>query len=80
MKVPDGLEGVLSVDPDIMHGEICFVGTRVPLTVLLDNLSEGMGIDDFEKYYPSVKRSHVEAIILWENNKILEAVGLKKVS
>ena len=80
MKVPLGLEDVLSIDPEIMHGDICFVGTRVPLTVLLDNLSEGMGIDDFGKYYPSVKRSHVEAILLWERNKILEAVGLKKVS
>ena len=76
MKVPKELEVVLSVDPDIMHGDICFVGTRVPLTVLLDNLAEGMGIDEFGKYYPSVKRSQVEAILNWERKSILEAVGM----
>lgn len=80
MNVPQGLEDVLSVNPDIMHGDICFVGTRVPLTVLLDNLSEGMGIDEFIKFYPSVMRSQVEAVLLWEHNKIREAAGLKKVS
>ena len=55
MNIPPGLESVLSIDPEVMHGEICFAGTRVPLTVLLDNFSDGMGIDDFVKYYPDRK-------------------------
>ena len=40
MIVPRGLEHVLKIDPQIMHGALCFAGTRVPLTVFLDNLKE----------------------------------------
>lgn len=80
MNIPKGLENVLSIDPDVMHGDVCFAGTRVPVTVLLDNLSEGMGIEEFSKYYPSVKRAHVEAVMEWEHNQIREALGLKKAS
>lgn len=47
MKVPTRLENVLSVDPEIMHGDLCFIGTRVPVTVLLENLKEVIGLDDF---------------------------------
>ena len=80
MIVPQGLEEILSVDPEVMHGDLCFTGTRVPLTVLLDNLTEGMGIDDFVQYYPSVSRSQVEAIVLWEHDKIRRAAGLQQAS
>ena len=63
--IPPELASILSIDPEIMHGEICFIGTRVPLTVLLDNLSEGMGIDEFVKYYPSVQRYQIEMVLAW---------------
>jgi len=63
MKIPAGLESVLKMDPDVMHGEICFAGTRVPLTVLLDNFQTGMTAEDFIAEYPSVGRSQVLAVI-----------------
>ena len=61
--VPAGLENVLSIDPEVMHGDLCFVGARVPLTVLLDNLDEGMGVDEFVEEYPSVSKSQVLKIV-----------------
>ena len=63
MKIPPGLESVLKIDPEVMHGEICFTGTRVPLTVLLDNLQGGMAVDEFVQEYPSVSRSQVLAVV-----------------
>lgn len=80
MNVPPGLEAVLKIDPEIMHGELCFIGTRVPLTVLLDNLTEGMGLDEFVRQYPSVKREQVEAVMLWEHHKIKLASGFQLAS
>ncbi len=71
------MESILSVDPDVMHGDVCFLATRVPLTILLDNLIEGMSIDEFLRHYPTVKRSQVEAILTWEHDKLREAAGLK---
>lgn len=43
MTVPAGLEHVLRIDPEIMHGKLCFAGTRVPITIFLDNAADGMG-------------------------------------
>jgi uncharacterized protein (DUF433 family) len=79
MTIPKGLEDVLSVDPEVMHGSLCFVGTRVPLTVLLDNLAEGMGIDEFTEEYPSVSREQALAVIAWQQNETRHAAGLELV-
>jgi uncharacterized protein (DUF433 family) len=31
----------ITTDPSILHGAACFAGTRVPVTVVLDNLADG---------------------------------------
>jgi uncharacterized protein (DUF433 family) len=76
MQIPVGLEEVLSIDPEVMHGKLCFRGTRVPLIVLLDNLEEGMGLDEFVEEYPSVTREQAKAVIAWEQSNLKRAAGL----
>ena len=31
----------ITANPEIMHGAVCFRGTRIPVTVVLDNLAGG---------------------------------------
>jgi uncharacterized protein (DUF433 family) len=69
MVVPVGLEKVLRIDPEIMHGDLCFIGTRVPLTVLLDNLDEGMSVDEFVEEYPSVSMAQALEVVAQLRNK-----------
>ena len=76
MSIPRELQGVLARDPEIMHGQLCFKGTRVPLAVLLDNLEEGMGVDEFVSEYPSVERSQILAVISYGQTAMRQAVGL----
>ena len=80
MTVPDGLESVLKIDPQIMHGKICFAGTRVPLTIFLDNLKDGMGVDEFLINYPSIQKEQALAVLEWETNAIRRAAGLQLVA
>ncbi len=54
MRIPSGLEDILSIDPEIQGGAVCFIGTRLPLSVLLDNLSEGMSVEEFVQDYGSI--------------------------
>jgi uncharacterized protein (DUF433 family) len=77
MTVPKGLEHVLKINPQIMHGDLCFAGTRVPLTVFLDNLKEGVGLHEFLTNYPSITREQVEAVLDWEGNAIKQAAGFQ---
>jgi uncharacterized protein (DUF433 family) len=44
------------VDPEIMSGEPCFAGTRVPVRALLDYLESGETLDEFLEQYPTVSR------------------------
>ena len=79
MTVPKGLETVLKIDPNIMHGAVCFAGTRIPVTVFLDNLAEGMGMEEFLTEYPTINKEQAEAVLRWENNALRQAAGLQLV-
>jgi len=80
MTIPNGLEEYLSIDPEVMHGKLCFKGTRVPLTVLLGNLEEGMGLEEFVEEYPSVSREQTQAVMVWEQERMREVIGLELAS
>jgi len=41
----------ISVDPMICHGQACIKGTRVPVTVVLDNLAAGESIESIAAAY-----------------------------
>jgi uncharacterized protein (DUF433 family) len=46
-----------------MHGEPCFVGSRVPVQILFDHLRAGDPIDVFLKDFPPVTREQAVAVI-----------------
>ena len=53
----------ISSDPAVCHGAACITGTRIMVTVVLDNLADGLNVDDIIKSYPSVSREAVQATL-----------------
>ena len=53
----------LTAAPEIMHGAVCFRGTRVPVTVVLDNLAAGETPEFILDQYRSLKPEHIPAAI-----------------
>ena len=53
----------ISVDPNICHGQACISGTRVMVTVILDNLAEGLTAEQIAESYPSVSANAVRAAL-----------------
>lgn len=49
--------------PDKLSGAWVFLGTRVPVSTLFENLQDGATVEQFLQWFPSVDRSKVEAII-----------------
>jgi hypothetical protein len=47
----------ISVSPDVCHGKACFRGTRVMVSVVLDNLAAGLTPEQILKEYPSLERT-----------------------
>ena len=55
----------ISVDPLICHGKACIKGTRIMVSVILDNLAAGISQDEILKSYPSLKPEDIQAAIAY---------------
>jgi uncharacterized protein (DUF433 family) len=53
----------ITVDPLICHGQACIKGTRIMVSVVLDNLAEGLDIQETLKSYPSLTEKAIQASI-----------------
>jgi uncharacterized protein (DUF433 family) len=53
----------ITVDPLICHGQACIKGTRIMVSVVLDNLAEGLDIQETLKSYPSLTKEAIQASI-----------------
>jgi uncharacterized protein (DUF433 family) len=53
----------ISVDPLVCHGRACIKGTRVMVSVVLDNLAAGLTADEIVASYPSLTHDDVQAAI-----------------
>jgi len=68
----------MNVNPDILGGEPCFNGTRVPLDTVVDNLAAGHSIERILQNYPSLTRLHIQAVLRWEGDLARKAAGLEQ--
>lgn len=55
----------ITVDPQICHGKACITGTRVPVSVILDNLAAGLSAEEIAESYPSVSEDAVHAALAY---------------
>ncbi len=53
----------ISVDPAICHGQTCITGTRVMVSVILDNLASGFTAEEIVESYPSISPEAVAAAL-----------------
>jgi uncharacterized protein (DUF433 family) len=51
----------ITVDPYVCHGQACIKGTRVMVSVVLDNLAAGVTVEELLLSYPSLTREAVYA-------------------
>ena len=54
---------LVSYDPEIMSGALCFTGTRVPVQNLFDYLEGVSSLEDFIEDFPSVSRERAVAVL-----------------
>jgi uncharacterized protein (DUF433 family) len=55
----------ISVDPEVCHGKACIEGTRIPVSVILENLAEGVTDEDLLKNYPSLEEEDIRAAMAY---------------
>jgi uncharacterized protein (DUF433 family) len=64
----------ISVDPNICHGKACIRGTRVMVSVILDNLAAGLTTAEIVRSYPSVGPDDVAAAMAYAADLARERV------
>lgn len=55
----------ISVDPLVCHGRACIKGTRIMVSVVLDNVAAGVPEDELLRSYPSLAREDVRAALAY---------------
>jgi uncharacterized protein (DUF433 family) len=55
----------ITVDPAVCHGQACIKGTRIMVSVVLDNLVSGVELDELLKSYPSLTPEDVNASLAY---------------
>ena len=55
----------ITVDPRVCHGKACIRGTRVMVSVILDNLAEGTGHDEILTSFSGLTNDDIDAAITY---------------
>lgn len=70
---PDSKEGIsvndwhahIATSPQVCHGKPCIRGTRIMVSVVLDNLAEGLTPDEIVREYPPLTLEDVRAALAY---------------
>ena len=69
----------ITVDPAVCHGAPCFKGTRVMVSIVLDNLAAGRTVEEILRDYPSLRPEAIPAAIAYAaelaRERIIEIPG-----
>ena len=65
----------ITVDPAFAHGKACIAGTRIPVSVVLDNLAAGLSASEILASYPSLQPEAIQAAIAYAADLAREGGG-----
>ncbi|WP_095043489.1 DUF433 domain-containing protein [Candidatus Promineifilum breve] len=66
----------ITVDPLVCHGKACIKGTRVMVSVVLDNLAAGLLVDEILTSYPALTREAIQAAFAYAAELARERIVL----
>jgi uncharacterized protein (DUF433 family) len=55
----------IELDPRICNGKAVVQGTRIPVSVILDQIASGESWDDIVKGFPELKKEDIQAALLY---------------
>ncbi len=64
----------ISVDPAICHGKACVKGTRIMVSVILDNLAAGEPPERILRSYPTLRPEDIQAALGYAAEMVRERI------
>lgn len=53
------------IEPNLHHGDPCIKGTRIPVTMVIGSLADGMTIAEIQEAYPQLSKEDVQAALAY---------------
>ena len=53
----------ISINPRVLHGRACIRGTRIPVSVVLDNVAAGLDTSGSIQSYPTLTADDIRAAL-----------------
>jgi len=53
------------IDPEIHHGDPCIKGTRIPVSVIVGSIADGMSISEVLEAYPQLTTEDIRAALAY---------------
>jgi uncharacterized protein (DUF433 family) len=66
----------IMIDPDIHHGEPCVRGTRIPVSMIVGSLADGMSFAQIEEQYPQLNDQDILASLAYAAEAVRQDVLL----
>ena len=51
------------IEPDIHHGSPCIKNTRIPVSIIIGSLADGMTSDEIIEEYPQLTKQDIYAVL-----------------
>ena len=67
-------------DPEILGGTPVFAGTRVPVTVLFENLEDGVPLDEILENFPTLPKEAALALLEAVKQEVLASARQRAAS
>jgi len=64
----------ITVDPKVCHGQACIKGTRIMVSVVLDNLAARLSPEEILRSYPTLTPEAIQAAISYAADLARERV------
>jgi uncharacterized protein (DUF433 family) len=55
----------ITIDPNVCHGQACLAGTRILVSVILDNMAAGVSPEELLRSFPKLTREGIQACIAY---------------
>jgi uncharacterized protein (DUF433 family) len=55
----------ISVNPAVCHGKACIRGTRIMVSVIIDNLAAGVSREEIQSSYPALTHADIDAALAY---------------
>jgi uncharacterized protein (DUF433 family) len=55
----------ISIDPNVCHGKPCIKGTRIWVSLIVDNLANGSSENEILEAYPSLTKEDIKAALAY---------------